>query len=160
MTVFCSSWNDSFVVFSNCVLVSLFQFSCSVKDKLCGKSVIQEYIVYCLGRELSFPRKRESRGVATMREFYVYILTNKRNGTLYIGVTNNLQRRVYEHKNNLKKGFTKKHQLHHLVYFESTEDIRSALQREKQLKKWERGWKIELIEKNNPQWKDLYETLH
>ena len=99
-------------------------------------------------------------GVLTMREFYVYILTNKRNGTLYIGVTNNLQRLVYEHKNHLKKGFTKKHQLHHLVYFESTEDIRSALQREKQLKKWERGWKIELIEKNNPQWKDLYETLH
>ena len=95
-----------------------------------------------------------------MREFYVYILTNKRNGTLYIGVTNNLQRRVYEHKNHLKKGFTKNQQLHHLVYFESTEDIRSALQREKQLKKWERGWKIELIEKNNPQWKDLYETLH
>ena len=78
-------------------------------------------------------------GVATMREFYVYILTNKRNGTLDIGVTNNPQRWVSEHKNHLEKGFTKKHQLHHLVYFESTEDIRSALQREKQLKKWKRG---------------------
>ena len=75
MTVFCSDWNDSFVVFSNRVLVSLFQFSCSIKDKLCGKTVIQEHIVYCLGRELSFPRKRKSRGVLTLREYYVFILT-------------------------------------------------------------------------------------
>jgi len=94
-----------------------------------------------------------------MKTYYVYILANKRNGTLYIGVTNNLQRRVYEHKQNQIKGFTNKYKVHRLVYYESTSDIKAALQREKQLKKWERSWKIELIEKDNPSWQDLYEIL-
>ena len=90
-----------------------------------------------------------------MKNYYVYILSSKRNGTLYIGVTNNLERRVYEHKNNIVKGFTLKYNVHQLVYFEQTVDVNSALQREKQLKKWNRKWKLALIEKDNPNWKDL-----
>jgi putative endonuclease len=92
-------------------------------------------------------------------QYYTYILANERNGTLYIGVTNNLIKRVYEHKNGLADGFTKKYNIHMLVYFETVEDIQSAIIREKQLKKWERNWKLALIEKNNPVWKDLYEDL-
>ena len=91
--------------------------------------------------------------------YYVYILASKRNGTLYIGVTSNLIKRIYEHKNNLIEGFTKKYNIHNLVYYEITEDVNSAIAREKQLKRWKRNWKIELIEKNNPEWKDLYFEL-
>lgn len=94
-----------------------------------------------------------------MRTYCVYILASKRNGTLYIGVTNDLVKRVYEHKNNLIEGFTKKYSVHGLVYYEQTEDINSAIQREKTLKKWNRAWKIGLIEKFNPGWKDLYNEL-
>ena len=94
-----------------------------------------------------------------MKSYYVYILVSKRNGTLYIGVTNDLIKRVYEHKNDLIEGFTKKYQVHRLVYYEQTNDIRSAITREKQMKKWKRRWKIELIEENNPEWKDLYDEL-
>lgn len=94
-----------------------------------------------------------------MKNYYVYILSSKRNGTLYIGVTNDLIRRVYEHKNNLIDGFTKKYSVHTLVYYEQTENIETAITREKRLKKWYRKWKIELIEKNNPEWNDLYEEL-
>jgi putative endonuclease len=86
-------------------------------------------------------------------------LASKRNGTLYIGVTSNLIKRIYEHKNNLIEGFTKKYNIHNLVYYEITEDVNSAITREKQLKIWKRNWKIELIEKNNPGWKDLYFEL-
>jgi putative endonuclease len=92
-------------------------------------------------------------------DYYVYILASKRNGTLYIGVTNDLIKRIYEHKNDLVDGFTKKYRVHMLVYFEQTNDIRTALQREKRLKKWNRKWKIELIEKSNPKWLDLYDKL-
>ena len=88
--------------------------------------------------------------------YYVYILASKKNGTLYIGVTSNLLKRVYEHKNNLANGFTKKYGVHNLVYYEQTEDLNSAIQRERRLKKWKRQWKIELIEESNPDWKDLY----
>jgi putative endonuclease len=91
--------------------------------------------------------------------YFIYILASKRNGTLYIGITSNLTKRVWEHKNNLIEGFTKKYNVHNLVYFEQTENVQSALLREKQLKKWKREWKIKLIEKNNPQWKDLYEKI-
>jgi len=89
-------------------------------------------------------------------QYYIYILANKRNGTLYIGVTSNLVKRAYEHKNNIIDGFTKKYNIHKLVYYEISDDIESAIRREKQLKKWNRKWKMNLIEKNNPEWKDLY----
>ena len=95
-----------------------------------------------------------------MKSYYVYILASKRNGTLYIGVTNDLIRRVYEHKNNLVDGFTKKYNVHSLVYYDQCDDIESAIIQEKRLKKWNRKWKLELIERENPQWRDLYEDFH
>jgi putative endonuclease len=92
-------------------------------------------------------------------QYYVYILASKKNGTLYIGVTNDLVKRVYEHKNDLVEGFTKKYGVHQLVYFEQTNDVTSAITREKQIKKWRRQWKLELIEEKNPEWKDLFADL-
>jgi putative endonuclease len=86
-------------------------------------------------------------------------MASKMNGTLYIGVTNNLIRRVYEHRNDLIVGFTKKYGVHKLVYYEQTNDIHEAIQKEKGLKQWNRQWKIELIEKCNPNWSDLYDEL-
>ncbi len=94
-----------------------------------------------------------------MKDYYVYILSSKRNGTLYIGITSDLKKRVFEHKHDLIEGFTKKYKVHDLVYYEQTIDVRSAIEREKQLKKWKRKWKLELIEKMNPEWKDLYYSL-
>ncbi|MBN8570672.1 MAG: GIY-YIG nuclease family protein [Ignavibacteria bacterium] len=91
--------------------------------------------------------------------YYVYILSSRKNGTLYIGVTNNLLRRVKEHKEKNSKGFTKKYNVTDLVYYEQTENVHSAISREKVLKKWERQWKINLIERDNPEWKDLYFEL-
>jgi putative endonuclease len=85
----------------------------------------------------------------------VYILASKKNGTLYIGVTNDLERRIYEHRHDLLNGFTKRYHVHMLVYYEVHEDISYAIQREKRLKWWHRKWKIELIEKHNPEWIDL-----
>ena len=85
----------------------------------------------------------------------VYILASKRNGTLYIGVTSNLPKRVYEHKNHLVEGFTRKYKIDIPVWFELHESMESAIQREKQLKKWNRSWKIRLIEDTNPHWNDL-----
>ena len=93
------------------------------------------------------------------RQYYVYILTNKSNKVLYIGVTNNLERRIFEHKNKLVEGFTKKYNLNKLVYYEATNDIDGALEREKQLKNWHRDWKINLINSSNPNWKDLSDNL-
>ena len=92
-----------------------------------------------------------------MEEYYVYILTNYTNTTLYIGVTNDLKRRLYEHKNKKYDGFTEKYNVTKLVYFEKTTDIKAAIQREKNLKKWNRNWKDELIKKYNPTYKDLSE---
>ena len=89
----------------------------------------------------------------------VYILASKRNGTLYIGVTSNLISRVWQHKNNQVKAFTRKYKVHVLVYFELYQDMYSAISREKQLKKWNRKWKLELIEKQNPQWRDLWSEV-
>jgi putative endonuclease len=89
------------------------------------------------------------------RTYYVYILASKRNGTLYIGVTSNLIKRVYEHKNSLVDGFTKKYKTHMLVYFEQTDSVECAIIREKQLKKWNRDWKLKLIEESNHNWIDL-----
>ncbi len=82
-------------------------------------------------------------------------MASKRNGTLYTGVTGNLQKRVYEHKNHVMKGFTEKYNVHMLVWYEMTNSIESAIKREKQIKKWNRKWKLELIEEKNPLWKDL-----
>ncbi|MGA2173062.1 MAG: GIY-YIG nuclease family protein [Sedimentisphaerales bacterium] len=93
-----------------------------------------------------------------MGEYFVYILASKRNGTLYIGVTNNLLKRVDEHKNNLIPGFTNKYGVHNLVYYERYNDIYDAIAREKRMKKWKREWKMELIEKSNPEWRDLYDS--
>ncbi|MDQ7818204.1 MAG: GIY-YIG nuclease family protein [Melioribacteraceae bacterium] len=94
-----------------------------------------------------------------MHQYYVYILASKKNSTLYIGVTNNLKRRIYEHKKGLKEGFTKKYNVKTLVYYEIINNINLAIQREKRLKKWLRKWKIELITKFNPEWKDLYDEI-
>ena len=92
-----------------------------------------------------------------MKPYYTYILASQKKGTMYIGVTCDLIKRVFEHKNDLvRKGFTSRYQIHSLVYFEQTPDIDQAILREKQLKKWKREWKIALIEKTNPGWKDLY----
>ncbi|MFZ5448888.1 MAG: GIY-YIG nuclease family protein [Thermodesulfobacteriota bacterium] len=87
-------------------------------------------------------------------QYFVYIMTNK-SGTLYTGVTNNLERRIYEHKYHLVNGFTKKYKIEKLVYFEETNDINAAISREKQIKGWLRKKKIALIESMNPEWKDL-----
>ena len=88
-------------------------------------------------------------------QYYVYILTNQKNGTLYIGMTNSLERRVFEHKQKLLKGFTLKYGLDKLVYFEQYQYVSDAILREKRMKKWKRQWKINLIEEENPQWLDL-----
>jgi len=90
---------------------------------------------------------------------YVYILASGRNGTLYIGVTSDLIQRIYQHKNDLSKGFTQKYAVHNLVYYERHERITDAIIREKQLKKWNRKWKLRLIEEFNPDWQDLYDRI-
>ncbi len=92
-------------------------------------------------------------------KYYIYILASQRNGTLYIGMTNNLRRRVAEHKSELVPGFTHKYHVSMLVYFEEYSDPRDAIAREKQLKWWKRKWKLELIESFNPDWKDLTKEL-
>ena len=91
--------------------------------------------------------------------YYVYVLTNQGNKTLYVGVTNDLIKRIYEHKQKFVDGFTKKYCTDKLVYYEITNDVMSAIEREKQLKKWNRSWKLRLIKKMNPDWTDLYRSL-
>ncbi len=93
------------------------------------------------------------------KNYYVYILASKRNGTLYIGVSSDLIKRIYQHKNDIIEGFTKKYKVHMLVYYERTSSVESAIKREKDLKNWKRKWKLNLIEKNNPGWRDLYSEL-
>jgi putative endonuclease len=100
-----------------------------------------------------------SRNPFFMKTYFAYILASKKNGTLYIGMTNDLVRRVYEHKSGLIEGFTKKYSIDKLVYYESTTNVNEAILREKRLKKWKRQWKIELIEKSNPDWRDLSENF-
>lgn len=94
-----------------------------------------------------------------MRKYYVYILASKKNGTLYTGVTNDIVRRIHEHKTKVNEGFTKKYNVDRLVYFEEFVSIIDAITREKRIKAWKRQWKIELIEKLNPKWVDLYNDL-
>jgi putative endonuclease len=89
----------------------------------------------------------------------VYILASKRNGTLYVGVTSDLVKRIWEHRNDVVAGFTKKYGVHTLVYYEFHSDMTSAIVREKQIKKWNRAWKIELIESVNPDWRDLWQGI-
>jgi putative endonuclease len=91
--------------------------------------------------------------------YFVYILASRRNGTLYIGVTNDLSRRVWEHREGVAIGFTKKYGVTQLVYYEAFEDVSAAINRETRLKKWKRLWKIALIEKDNPRWADLYPMI-
>ena len=94
-----------------------------------------------------------------MKQPFVYILASRRNGTLYIGVTSDLIKRVWGHKNDFFEGFTRKYQIHQLVYFEQHQDMLAAITREKQLKKWNRAWKLALIEKANPDWRDLWSDI-
>lgn len=94
-----------------------------------------------------------------MKSYFVYILASKKDGVLYVGVTSNLSKRTWEHRSGAVEGFTSKYHIHKLVYYEQTENVLSALEREKQLKKWRREKKTFLIEKENPEWKDLYDTL-
>ena len=94
-----------------------------------------------------------------MADYYVYLLASQPQGTLYVGVTNDLARRVFEHKNDLTEGFTQRYGVHRLVYYETYGDIREAIAREKAIKKWRRAWKVALIERENPTWSDLYDQL-
>lgn len=93
------------------------------------------------------------------RYYYVYMMTNRKDGTLYIGVTSDLVRRVFEHREGAITGFTKRYNLTRLVYFEAFDDPENAILREKRMKKWERKWKVELIERDNPDWRDLYPEI-
>lgn len=95
-----------------------------------------------------------------MKQPCVYILASRRNGTLYLGVTSNLMKRVWQHKNDLADGFTKCYRVHSRVWYELHGTMQSAIAREKAVKEWKRAWKIEMIEKTNPQWRDVYEGLH
>jgi putative endonuclease len=95
----------------------------------------------------------------TDKQYYVYIITTAKNTALYTGVTNNLVRRIFEHKNDLMDGFTKRYKIHKLVHYEMALNSISAIAREKQIKSWNRDKKVAMIDKNNPQWRDLYETI-
>jgi putative endonuclease len=91
--------------------------------------------------------------------YFVYLLASRRNGTLYVGVTSDLTGRVGQHRDGVHDGFTRKYGVHMLVWFEEFADVRDAIRREKQIKKWERAWKLELIEKDNPDWRDLFPQI-
>ena len=109
---------------------------------------------------MSYRRKTVSRKRERVsKQPAVYILASKRNGTLDIGVTSNLIKRIWEHKNNLVKGFTERYDVHHLVWYELHDNMESAILREKMLKEWKRKWKMELIESSNPNWNDLYDAI-
>ena len=94
-----------------------------------------------------------------MKQPCVYLLASRRNGTLYVGVTSDIIKRIWEHKNDIVEGFTKRYVVHTLVWYEMHENMESAILREKTVKGWKRQWKLELIEKGNPEWADLYDTL-
>ena len=92
-------------------------------------------------------------------QYFVYLMASGKNGTLYVGVTNDLIRRIYEHRNRLIAGFTSRYAVHRLVWFESTASVDAAIHKEKQIKNWKRAWKVAMIEESNPTWMDLYDTL-
>ncbi len=119
---------------------------------------MREHFLYT---KLSWPAKAGHPGDprSMSKEYYVYTLASKRNGTLYIGVTNNLIRRVSEHRAGLVEGFTKKYDVKRLVHYEFFGDIHDAIRRETLLKKWRRQWKIDLVQSRNVEWTDLYDTL-
>ena len=94
------------------------------------------------------------------RSYFVYIMTNKKHGTLYTGVTNDLVKRTYQHKEGQVEGFTHKHGLKHLVWYEPFDDIEQAIAQEKRIKRWRREWKLQLVEKQNPDWDDLWEEIN
>jgi len=94
-----------------------------------------------------------------MQNYYVYMMASKRNGTLYTGVTSDLVKRVWQHKSGEMPGFTSKYKVNQLVYYEIHTDLREAIKREKNIQAWKRNWKLQLIEQNNPNWSDLYNTI-
>lgn len=94
-----------------------------------------------------------------IKQLAVYILTSGRNGTLYIGVTSELVKRIWEHKNDFVKGFTKRYKVHNLVWYELHDSMDTAIEREKNIKEWKRVWKVRLIEESNPNWNDLYDSI-
>ncbi len=112
--------------------------------------------LFVIPAEAGIQRKNEK---TVDKQPAVYILASKRNGTLCIGVTSDLVKRIWEHRNDVIEGFTKRYGVHQLVWFELHESMESAIQREKKLKEWKRVWKLELIEKTNPDWQDLYHTI-
>ena len=108
---------------------------------------------------MSHHLRRSGGGRNPERQPCVYLLASRRNGTLYVGVTSNLTQRVWQHKNALVEGFTERYGVHTLVWYEAHGTMRSAIAREKAMKGWKRAWKIALIEKSNPEWRDRYEEL-
>jgi putative endonuclease len=100
-----------------------------------------------------------TEGVQGFMAAYVYFMTNRRNGILYVGVTTDLPKRTYQHREGLIPGFTKRYELKILVYYEVFDDVRDAIQREKAIKHWSRAWKVRLIHQSNPNWDDLYDSL-
>ena len=136
-------------------------FSSGVKNNIiaCGHLIIY-YVASVHLRKTAEPIKvvtvRNQTGcIMEEKQYFVYILASKKYGTLYTGITSNLVHRLYQHREGLAEGFTKKYNVHHLVYYEIHSDVLEAITREKRIKKWRRQWKINLIEQNNPQWIDL-----
>jgi putative endonuclease len=117
--------------------------------------IASEFMLFCHSRGGGNPDRLKN----AMKQYFLYILASKKNGTLYVGVTGDLLKRIYEHKQNIVEGFTKKYNVHTLVYYERYSDIVEAITREKQIKKWNRKWKLKLIEDMNPEWKDLYAEI-
>jgi putative endonuclease len=101
----------------------------------------------------------QSRAMCICRQYFVYILASRRNGTLYTGFTSNPVNRIANHKNDLIEGFTKRYGVHRLVWFEIHQDVHAAIRREKRIKRWRRAWKLRLIEAMNPDWEDLYDRF-
>ena len=134
----------------------------SITEPTTGSGADLHHAAKASSRTHSSPRKRGPRAAAsqmTQKRPCVYILASRRNGTLYIGVTSDLALRIWQHRSNAVAGFVQHHGVHRLVFAEFHNTMEAAILREKQLKKWRRAWKLELIERHNPQWRDLYDEL-